>query len=74
MHGWPDALKEWPQDVVPSYNVYPSYTIAAFSSPVGQAMRWGMVPSWAKSFDSKYATHNARIETVESKLAFRDAW
>lgn len=74
MIGWTELLSEWPDDVVPRYNVYPSYPIAAFATPTGQTMRWGMVPSWAKSFDSKYATHNARIETVESKPAFRNAW
>jgi len=36
-------------------------------------MRWGMIPSWSKSFDSKYATFNARIETVDEKPTFRNA-
>lgn len=37
-------------------------------------MRWGLVPSWSKEISAKYATFNARIETIESKPAFRKAW
>ncbi|MEO0368226.1 MAG: SOS response-associated peptidase, partial [Pseudomonadota bacterium] len=82
MHGWSDLLGEWSQDmlgVTPSYNVSPTATIAAFSCDQGQvgeplAMRWGMIPSWSKSFESKYATFNARIETAASKPTFRTAW
>lgn len=73
MHGWVDALQQWP-DFVPSYNVAPSTSIAAFKTRRGHLMRWGMVPPWADSFDSKFATFNARIETVEQKPAFKNAW
>ena len=40
----------------------------------GKAMRWGMVPSWSKEFTTKYATFNARLETVAEKATFRSAW
>ena len=78
MLGWAEMLDEWP-DVGLSFNVAPSSTIAAFyrssSGRIqGQAMRWGLIPAWSKSFDSKYATFNARAETVEQKPSFRSAW
>ena len=80
MIGWADALRDWP-DVPLSYNVAPSTQIAAFTGSSenpdmlqGSAMRWGMVPGWAKEFGSKYATFNARVETVADKPTFRNAW
>ena len=73
MLGWAEVLKQWPL-VNQSYNVAPTTQIAAFRSSAGDAMRWGMIPSWSKEFDSKYATFNARIETVSEKPTFRSAW
>lgn len=89
MHGWTHMLGQWP-DVPNSYNIAPSAQIAAFVNSsagqdsngqqlagqqlAGQAMRWGMVPSWSKEFGSKYATFNARVETVADKPTFRNAW
>ena len=78
MIGWAEMLDNWPE-LRPSYNVAPSMQVAAFTHSgdnvfTGTAMRWGMVPSWANSFDSKYATFNARVETVAEKPTFRAAW
>jgi len=73
MHGWSEALKEWPE-LQNSYNVTPISQVAAFRSGRGGAMRWGMVPTWSNSFDSKFATFNARIESVDEKPTFRNAW
>lgn len=70
---WDELLKIWP-DVNPSYNIAPGEDIAAFRSPAGKAMRWGLIPHWAKTFESDFATFNARIETLDEKPAFRDAW
>lgn len=70
---WDELLKIWP-DVNPSYNIAPSEQIAAFRSPAGKAMRWGLIPHWAKTFESEFATFNARIESLQEKPAFRDAW
>jgi putative SOS response-associated peptidase YedK len=36
-------------------------------------MRWGMVAPWAKEI-GKWATHNAKIESVEEKATFKNAW
>jgi putative SOS response-associated peptidase YedK len=77
MLGWSTMLAEWPE-VPLSYNVAPSADIAAFTLQddqwQGRAMRWGMIPSWAKEFTSNFATFNARIETVSEKPTFRAAW
>jgi putative SOS response-associated peptidase YedK len=73
MLAWADMLGSWP-DVPLSYNVAPSSQIAAFASESGESMRWGMVPAWSKEFSSKYATFNARVESVAEKPTFRNAW
>jgi putative SOS response-associated peptidase YedK len=40
----------------------------------GVMMRWGLVPPFLKGENPKFATANARIETMEASPAFRDAW
>ncbi len=73
MHGWVETLKDWPSDVKVG-DTFPRDTIAAMRGEHCEAMRWGMIAPWSKEFDSNYPTHNARIETVESKPTFRNAW
>lgn len=36
--------------------------------------RFGLVPSWSKTSDLRYATCNARSEEVAGKPSFKDAW
>ncbi len=57
-----------------SFNVSPKSEILAFRNESGEKMRWGLIPSWADTFESEYATFNARVETVNEKATFRDAW
>jgi len=38
------------------------------------AMRWGLVPFWAKGEAPKYATFNATIEKLETAPAWRGPW
>lgn len=40
----------------------------------GVMMRWGLVPPFLKGENPRFATANARIETMETSPAFRDAW
>lgn len=74
MRTWMRILGDWPKDVSLSYNVSPSQTVAAFTAQQGVGMRWGLIPHWSKDGKSKYATFNARIETVDSKPVYRTAW
>jgi len=39
-----------------------------------KAMRWGLIPFWAKDAKLAYSTINARIESASSKPAFREPW
>jgi putative SOS response-associated peptidase YedK len=71
---WLEFLQEWPDELFDRYNVSPGTQIGAFVETKCHAMRWGLVPSWSKDISNRYATFNARIETIESKPAFRTAW
>ena len=35
------------------------------------ALRWGLIPSWSKGPDNRYATINARAESVAGKPSYR---
>lgn len=64
----------------PRYNIAPSQNIAAVRiAPQDQArelvaLRWGLVPPWAKDLKTGYTMINARVETVSTKPAFRSAF
>jgi putative SOS response-associated peptidase YedK len=58
------------------YNVAPGDDVLAVTtdregSPRGELLRWGLVPSWAKSPDTGLKMINARLETVTERPAFR---
>src|SRR5690349_3673575 len=36
-----------------------------------QVMQYGLIPSWSKDARLKFSTHNARLETVESKSVWK---
>jgi putative SOS response-associated peptidase YedK len=60
-------------DLTPSYNVAPTQQVLAIriqdDAKECVAMRWGLIPSWAK--DKKTALINARADSVFTKPAFR---
>ncbi len=61
------------------YNVAPADDVLAVTAgrdgtPRGQLLRWGLIPSWAKSPDIGLKLINARAETVADKPAFRTAF
>jgi putative SOS response-associated peptidase YedK len=37
-------------------------------------LRWGLIPHFARGNPGPYSTINARVETLRSSPAYRDAW
>lgn len=74
MHNWTDVLKDWPIDAALSYNVSPTQPVPVVINSGVITARWGLVPTWEKTFTTKYPTHNARLETAKDKPSFRSAW
>jgi putative SOS response-associated peptidase YedK len=61
------------------YNVAPGDEVLAVTTdregePRGELLRWGLVPSWAKSPDTGLKMINARVETVAERPAYRRAF
>lgn len=81
-------VEKWvPEETLaPDWNVAPTKSVyavlerplkdAADRRPVRQlrALRWGLVPSWAKSPEGAAKMINARAETVHEKPSFRRAF
>jgi putative SOS response-associated peptidase YedK len=71
---------EAPAELVSRYNLAPSTRLTAFrrpsraAAPESTPLRWGLVPSWAKSVDPSAPLVNARAETLTEKPSFRDAF
>ena len=38
------------------------------------ALRWGLIPNWAKDPKNGYKTINARVETVDTARSYREAF
>ncbi|MFT5259943.1 MAG: putative SOS response-associated peptidase YedK [Saprospiraceae bacterium] len=78
MHNWSSVLGNWPAGHGMSDNVAPSQFAPVVVMYQGEIitlpMRWGLVPAWSKTPKPKYATFNARIETIAQKPAFRDSF
>lgn len=62
-------------DYRPSYNIAPSQSSSVVINNSGEremtAMKWGLVPSWAK--DEKMKFINARSETAHEKPSFKNS-
>lgn len=61
------------------FNVAPGDEILAVTTDRegaarGDLLRWGLVPSWAKSADTGLKMINARLETVSERPAFKRAF
>ena len=65
-------------EIRPRYNVAPGDEVLAATTDRegrrrGELLRWGLVPSWAKSPDHGLKMINARVETAAARPAFRSA-
>jgi putative SOS response-associated peptidase YedK len=75
-----DLAIDWDEidDYRPRWNAAPTTQLPVVVSRGGRRvltlMRWGLVPSWAKSIAVGRATFNARAEDVRTRPAFRGAW
>ena len=62
----------------PRYNIAPTQTAPVVFNerhqPAVKLMRWGLIPSWAKDESVGNALINARVETVQTRAAFREAF
>jgi putative SOS response-associated peptidase YedK len=61
------------------FNVAPGDDVLAVTTdragePRGELLRWGLVPSWAKTPDTGLKMINARLETAPERPAFRRAF
>jgi putative SOS response-associated peptidase YedK len=74
--GVPVPADEWASCAPPRFNVAPTQSVIVVND-TGQrrlvAMRWGLIPSWAKDPAIGNRLINARAETVAQKPAFRAA-
>ncbi|MDP9314346.1 MAG: SOS response-associated peptidase [Chloroflexota bacterium] len=72
------AVQQGLETFVPSRNVKPTQEAAVVTMQDGQrnlaAMRWGLIPPWARDATIASKTFNARAETVADKPSFRQAF
>lgn len=61
-----------------NFNVAPSLMIPAIRAARGEQqgvlLRWGLIPDFARGIAGRYATFNARIETLATSASFRGSW
>ncbi|MBU1054447.1 MAG: SOS response-associated peptidase [Proteobacteria bacterium] len=64
-------------EFAPNYNVAPSQEVLAIVKQENEnnleKLHWGLVPIWAKDISTGFHMINARIETISTKPAFKDA-
>jgi len=58
------------------YNIAPTEQVLAIVAPKGEPearlLRWGLIPHWSKDLKGGARMINARMETVDSKPAYRN--
>jgi putative SOS response-associated peptidase YedK len=76
-------LREWdlhgpPAWLMESYNVAPTQQVPILrwrdAAPEASAVRWGLVPFFARGVPGSFSTINARIESFESAPSYRSPW
>ena len=70
-------LGKVPSEWTPRYNTTPSQDIPVITSPAARdvvILRWGLIPHWAKDPAIGSRMINARSETIQEKVSFRNAF
>jgi hypothetical protein len=68
------------KDLPISWNIAPSQNVLVgrYNGETGlrslDALRWGLIPNWAKDEKIGYKTINARMETVDTAPSFRNSF
>jgi putative SOS response-associated peptidase YedK len=62
-----------------NYNVAPTHLVPALRSAADgmaelAALRWGLIPFWAKGVAPKYGTINATVERMQEAPTYRGPW
>ncbi len=62
---------------VPRYNIAPTQSVLTLRiDKTGEfllePMRWGLIPSWARTLNTGYSMFNARMESIEEKASFKN--
>ena len=62
----------------PRYNIAPTQSAPVVymdkNKPATKLMRWGLIPGWAKDENTGNALINARVESVKTRAAFKEAF
>lgn len=74
MRNWVSLLRGWPAGVDTGFNIAPTQQVPVVTLTGCESMRWGLIPAWSKTSTLRFATFNARLESVAEKPAFRNAW
>lgn len=57
-----------------NYNISPTSIVPVYLRDGWKMMRWGLIPAWSKEPTLKYATFNARSDSLMLKPTFGSAW
>ena len=72
------ALDDLVAAVAPRYNLTPGRAVAVVRERDGRrsldALQWGLIPFWAKEATIGRKLVNARLDSIATKPAYREAW
>jgi putative SOS response-associated peptidase YedK len=71
------VARTFDDDWVPAYNIAPTQKVLCIRDAEEREFfkaKWGLIPSWAKDAKIGSSCINARVETVDTKPAFRSAF
>lgn len=76
--GWSEPLRARLIDAAPDYNIGKgddAWVLACIDGTLHvQRMRWGLVPAWSKTPETRYNTVTARLQRAPRSRVFAKAW